>query len=475
MRCRWYLFALAVSLAASVTATTQPPIEPKDGKYIVPMTVDAVGPSRPVLKYRLLPDVRELQSGNQVQAFYKCFFEQNHLFYNKESTDKQQKWMEAPLKDLASEKELIGYGGSAVTQAFYAARLDTVDWQLTNQMKSDGVMLLLPDVQQMRMLTAVLKLRVRGEIARGEFDNAIQTLQTMFALARTFNEQPTLIGSLVGIALASVAIGELEEFVQQPGAPNLFWPIMDLPTPFIDLRKGSEVEKLVMSKEADFLRKAIPVPDKELSALIKSLDTLHGPLQGLAKGKDGPMKVDDASMLPSEWYAKQAADKAAVAAASDRLTGFGYKVADLSKLSPRQIVVMDDYMRYQAELDEYMKWTNVPFWQIPPELVKEKPRPDPFGQLLPAYLKVMHAKFRLQQQVALLIVAEGIRAFAADNGGKLPAYLDAVKLPLPVDPVTGKAFVYTLKDGKAILHGTPPAEREKDPGFNRVYEITVRK
>ncbi len=475
MRCRWSLFALALVLAVLSTVAAQPPIEPKDGKYIVPMTVEAIGPSRPVLKYRLLPDVRELQTGNQIQAFYKCFFEQNHLFHNKESTDKQQKWMEAPLRDLAGEKELVGYGGSAVKQAFYAARLDTVDWQLTNQMKSDGVMLLLPDVQQMRMLTAVLKVRVRGEIARGEFDNAIQTLQTMFALARTFNEEPTLIGSLVGIALTSVAIGELEEFVQQPGAPNLFWPLVDLPPPFIDLRKGSHVERLVLSKEADFLRKAIPVPDTELSALIKHLDTLHGPLNGLAKGKDGPVKVDDGSMLPSEWYAKQATDKAEVTAARDRLTGFGYKLADLTKLTPRQIVMMDDYVRYQAELDDYMKWTNVPFWQIPPELVKEKPRPDPFAQLLPAYLKVIHAKVRLQQHVAMLIVAEGLRAHAADNGGKFPANLDAVKLPLPVDPVTGKPFGYELKDGKAILRGTPPAGREKDASYNRVYEITVRK
>ena len=37
--------------------------------------------------------------------------------------------------------------------------------------------------------------RVRGEIARGEFDAAVQTLQTMFALARTFNEHPTLIAT----------------------------------------------------------------------------------------------------------------------------------------------------------------------------------------------------------------------------------------------------------------------------------------
>ena len=139
-----------------------------------------------------------------------------------------------------------------------------MNWEITNQAKAEGVMLLLPDVQSMRMLAAVLKVRVRGEIARGEFDNAIQTLQTMFALARTFNEHPTLIGHLVGMAIAAIAFSAVEEFVQQPGAPNLFWPLVDLPSPFIDLRKGREGEKLFLTKEYDVLRKAVPVPDADL-------------------------------------------------------------------------------------------------------------------------------------------------------------------------------------------------------------------
>ena len=105
----------------------------------------------------------------------------------------------------------------------------------------------------------------------------------------------------------------------------------------------------------------------------------------------------------------------------------------------------------------------------------QKPRLGAFGQLLPAYYKVLVAKMRLHQRVAQLAVAEGVRAHAAGTGGKLPAALDAVKLPLPVDPVTGKPFVYELKDGTATIRGTPAPGREKEPSFNRVYEVTVRK
>jgi hypothetical protein len=462
MRCHWFLFALAVVLADWVPAFTQPPIEPKDGKYVVPLTVDATAPARPALKHRLLPELRELQTGNQIPAFYKCFLEQNNLFYNKESTDKQQKWMEAPLRALVNENDLKDYGRTAYRQAHYAARLDTVNWELTNQAKADGVGLLLPDVQPMRMLAAVLKVRIRGEIARGEFDAALQSLQTLLALARTFNENPTLIGSLVGMAIGMVALGAVEEFVQQPGAPNLFWPLVDLPTPFIDLHKGREGEKLVLTREYDVLRKAVPVPEAELQALIKNLDAMID--------VDASKKMDQ----PSAYYAKQAKDKDALAAAADRLKKFGYKADDIAKLSPLQLVMMDDFAQYQAELDDFLKWTNVPAWQVPADLGKQK-RPGPFGELLPAYMKVTQAKLRVQQVVALLAVVEGVRAHAADNAGKLPAALDAVKLPLPVDPVTGKPFLYELKDGKAVIRGTPPPGREKDPSFNRVYEVTVRK
>src|SRR5262249_44844103 len=138
MRYRWFVFALAVAVAVWSAAPAQPPIPIKDGVYTVPMTVDATAPPRPALKYRLLPDLREMKSGNQVQAFYKCFFEQNKLFYDQESTAEQERWLAAPLKELAEVPALVNYGGQAVKQAHYAARLDTVDWQLTNQVKAEG-------------------------------------------------------------------------------------------------------------------------------------------------------------------------------------------------------------------------------------------------------------------------------------------------------------------------------------------------
>ena len=40
-------------------------------------------------------------------------------------------------------------------------------------------------------------------------------------VSRHMGQHPTLIGDLVGIAIAAMAIGPIEEMIGQPGCPNL--------------------------------------------------------------------------------------------------------------------------------------------------------------------------------------------------------------------------------------------------------------
>src|SRR5689334_25049572 len=82
--------------------------------------------------------------------------------------EKRDRWSTAPLADLAGEKALVGYGGSGLRQADFAARLESVDWDILVQFRAEGINLLLPDVQQLRQLAGALKVRARGEIARKE-------------------------------------------------------------------------------------------------------------------------------------------------------------------------------------------------------------------------------------------------------------------------------------------------------------------
>ncbi len=58
------------------------------------------------------------------------------------------------------------------------------------------------------------------------------------------------------------------------------------------------------------------------------------------------------------------------------------------------------------------------------------------------------------RQFALLRVFEALRTYAADHDGKLPQQLtDVTEVPIPDDPVTGKAFLYSRDGAKAFLKG----------------------
>ena len=132
-----------------------------------------------------------MNPGNPIQNYLKCFMEQQKFFFDKEAFERREKLLAMPLKELPAQ-ELQDYGGFALSQADWAARLDTPDWQILLKLKTDGVSLLLPDVQQMRSLAKALKVRFRAEVALGRFDDALRTAKTMFAMSRHLGEHPTL-------------------------------------------------------------------------------------------------------------------------------------------------------------------------------------------------------------------------------------------------------------------------------------------
>jgi hypothetical protein len=454
-----FLFALVTFTAAWSAAIAQPPAAPpKDVPWVVSLSITPMAVPKPALKYLLLPDARDLNPGNQIPAFYKCFMEQSDLYRNKEAIEKREKWSTAPLHELAQEKALIGYGGSSARQADYAARLETVDWATLSQLKVEGVFLALRDVQQLRELALVLKVKLRAEIARREFDAAIYTTQTLLVLARAYEYHPTLIGSLVGHAFAFIAIDVLDEFVQQPGAPNLFWALTDLPNPIMGLRNGMAGERVWLNRDLNVLGLHEPLPEEELKKLSKLI---------------GWFTEQDKKQTVLEWYQSQSSDAAALKTATEHLISHQFPKDKLAKFLPLQIIMADDFMKYLVFRDDLMKWTNLPLAQIPTNVLTTKPPTGLMVGYVPAFYKVKQAQARLQQWIDLLRIEEAIRDYAATNSNKLPASLEQIKLPLQIDPVSGKSYFYELKDGKALIHGTVPADRINDRSWNRILEIKV--
>ncbi|HVS37802.1 MAG TPA: hypothetical protein VMS17_19750, partial [Gemmataceae bacterium] len=309
------------------------------------------------------------------------------------------------------------------------------------------------------------------EVAERRFDDALVTAKTMFALSRHLGEHPTFIGQLVGVAIASLAVGPLEEMIQQPGCPNLFWALTDLPAPFIDLRQGARGERDWAEGEFRLLDDKEPMSDAQIKQFLDRIRTLLDADKESAK--TGFIKGD-----PAGWVADQAKNEDRVLGARKRLITAGLAEDKVKQFPASQVILLDEKLDYEIQRDQVLAMTTMPYWQAEKVLAAGDDKLQKGERLFPwwpALIKVRQATARLDQRLALLRCVEALRIYAAENNGKLPAKLDDVKIPLPLDPVTGKPFPYQLDGDKATLRGTPPAGREKDAAYNVRYEVTIAK
>jgi hypothetical protein len=429
-------FAFSIAMVAFSPATQAAPTE-----MVIRLNVQPMAAPKPALRYLLLPELKEMTPGNPIEGYLKCLLDQ----------------------DFFVERESLGR--AALRQADRAARMDKPDWQILLKLKSDGVNLLLPDVQKFRVLAAGLQERFRSEIAQGHFNEAIVTAKTMFAMSRHMGEHPTLIGDLVGIAIAHIAFVPLEEMLEKPGCPNLYWALTNLPNPLVPLERGMEGERVMIQAELRDLDDTNPMTPAQLKKLIAHIDQLREE----RSRKDGTRA----------WLDARTKDPVLLEAARSRLVEYGIPEERLLKFPAEQLLLLDERREFEVRRDEIMKLMSLPTWQIEEHvsrIVSDKTKEKALlGSLASAIEKVRRAQGRVEQRIALLRHVEAIRLYAAEHKGQLPEKLSDITVPLPVDPFTGKTFRYTLEGATAHLRGNPPPGAESIPAYNLHYEITIKK
>ncbi|MFL5245011.1 MAG: hypothetical protein ACJ8FY_23160 [Gemmataceae bacterium] len=457
------LLCVAVLISLTIPSWADEPAKPAE--TVIRLTVQPMAAPKPALRYLLLPELNEMNPGNPIQNYLKCFSEQQNFFFNKETCERREKLLVMPLKELPAQ-ELRDYGKFALRQADWAARLDKPDWQILLQCKTEGIGLLLPDVQMMRALAQALKVRFRGEVALHHYDDAVRTAKTMFAMSRHMTESPTLISDLVGIAIAFVAIGPLEEMLEQPGCPNLYWALTNLPSPLVSLDLGLQGERMLLRGEFRDLDQTNPMSEEQIKKVVNHIDKIATDSKGVNRMRD--------------FLESRIKDETAISAARQRLIEAGIPEERLLQFPAGQIILLDDWRDYEARRDDIFKLVNFPPWQAE-QLGITGPKKGTkdmgilAGYLLPALNKVHSAQGRLEQRIALLRHVEAVRLYAADHEGKLPHSLAEISVPLPVDPFTGKPFLYQVEGATAHLRGTPPKGYESNAPFNIHYEITIQK
>jgi hypothetical protein len=450
--------------------------------HSIPLILHPAASPSPAMKYPLLPELRDTIPGNAVTHYRQAVkIMKQDAPPQRDWYPGMEQWLAVPLKDFPREEvgKFLKQCETTFQEVEAGARSEQCDWALTEELRKKGIATLLPDIQEMRQIAVLLQLRIRYELAEGRPDKAARTLQIGFAIARHLAEEPTLISALVGMAVAGLMENRLEEFVQQPNAPNLYWSLTDLPRPFIDLRKAMQGDRVVdygtfpgMAETAADLN-AKPFTTEQVEKAVSQLRLL-------SDQNDELRRFGEEALLATRLAARHEMAKKI-------LIEQGRPKELVDAMPHFQVGLLVALQQYDQLFDELLKWQSLPFWQSQPEIAKWtkqiKALPDdknspaiPLARLmLPRIEKVYAARGRTDRRIAALRCIEAVRLYAAAHDGKLPPSLEEIKdAPVPLDPVTGKAFDYRVAGDRAFLSCTPfpgvPADNANTPSYELIFQ-----
>ena len=449
----------------------------------IPLALHPAAAPSPALKYALLPELRDSLPGNAVTHYRQAVKNMKQdAPPQRDWYPAMEQWMAVPLKDLPREEvgKFLKQCETTFQEVDAGARSEDCDWGITEELRKKGIATLLPDVQEMRAIASLLTLRIRYQLAEGRPDKAAHSLQIGFALSRHVGDGSTLIEALVGIAIGSLMVERLQEFVQLPDAPNLYWSLTDLPHPYIDMRKPMQGERV--GAYGTF------------PGLAETAADLNAPpwtAEQVAKGANLRVVSEDLN-LPVPEAARTAVIALRVlarhGAAKKRLIEQGRPRELVDAMPHLQVAMLDAFLQYDQALDEVLKWQGLPFWEAQPGLARAEQRLKdlkddadapaiPLAKLfLPATVKVYSARTRLDRRIAALRCVEAVRLYAAAHDGQLPASLEDVKdVPLPLDPVNGKPFDYRVVGDRAFFGCPPLPGQPANNATTPTYELSMKR
>jgi tetratricopeptide (TPR) repeat protein len=203
------------------------------GVRTVELTLYPAKIPEPAQKYQLLPKAADQIDADAAPLYEKALQALPKNF----QTEQISQWLKTtpeklPLKQVQSTLQQFNPTMELLKQA---AKCKQCDWPyLDDDTYSQNL-------REYRNLAFFLALQVRVQIAQGQYDKAIGTVQTGFAMVKHLSNAPDLAQSLVGFGISELICRQLELFVQRPDTPNLYLALRGLPQPFIDLTEQLEM------------------------------------------------------------------------------------------------------------------------------------------------------------------------------------------------------------------------------------------
>jgi hypothetical protein len=178
-------------------------------------------------KYVLLPPAASLTDGDAAALYDKAV----KLLPGKAAAEQVQQYLEMPIDKLPADQaeQALKQYAESLRYAAQAAKCRQCNWSAGESDEEQ-----VAGLKALRELAFGIRLWARSELSRGDYEGAIQALQTGFGMARHMGQTPSTMGFLFGCGAAATMSREVEQWVQRDGAPNLYAALAALPKPLVD-------------------------------------------------------------------------------------------------------------------------------------------------------------------------------------------------------------------------------------------------
>jgi hypothetical protein len=479
MKVRISLFAtLSVLLIPTAVLAQAPASGGAEKEKSIQIKLFPMAEPRPALKYQLLPRFLQRRSGNAAVFWNGLTAEQRAFLDELDKKDgpwqKTEKWMAIPIgdpreKQLRPSGPLLAEWSGLYRDMVRAAQFESCDWELPVR---DGnvISMSINGTSEMRTWGRLLAAKAHFEIAEGKYDQAMTTIQTGLALARHVGQGPILIFPLIGTSIAGGILKQVEQWIQQPDAPNLYWALSTLRRPLVDYRMGCEAEANLLYLQWPELqgldKKRLSADDwrELLYKYIQETVRMGSELDGVFSN-ESPIAL---RIMQSYPRAKQ------------YLIERGRSPSEVEAMPVAQVIMLYSVGLYDDLNDDQFKWMFLPYAASEAGLNRydveqyrgRRKEILPFSKLMSGGLAVKESEARSQWMLVLLETCEALRIYAAAHNGQLPDRLDDIhEVPVPANPYDGKPLQYHRNGNHAILQGEHGPVYTGDWTWR--YEITM--
>ena len=440
----WFYFFISPLVAQEIPPGDAKPLGPKT--IVVEITPRAI--EGPILKYRFLPREDELKPGNAVPILLRLPWEQRN--WMEKVYPNLQNWEDVTLTD-PKWKEYSDIPPRFFDEMKRAAYRRDAGWEYPIG-EVPAMTILLPDVQGLRAFLGYgLSSRAKYHLSRSELEEALEVIKVGIANSRHIAGTPFVVNQLVAAAIQRTMFDRTLDLISQPKSPNLYWGLSAIPKGILSLERTADIEGQMLSLTFPFIKD-----------LDKTRDSREW--KKLFDQQLNQMAITMGLVVPKEEAGKKQAFAEAERVARRELVKMpGYSQEKVAQMTMEE-AVLRWYVFNHLNLDaRYNAYSVLPPREAIPQLVKLNKDAnefyshlnykffDFFKNPLFNYLSLNG----IYRKIQMIRVIEAVRHYAATHDGMFPDKLeDITDIPVPLDPLTDKAFVWKVKGGQATL--SPP-------------------